>query len=73
LANFGHNPGRLAITAEQNMSEPKKEEKKETGIEVDSVTFDSNGEVEGVDESVLDGVAGGLQAGDSGCINGFNC
>jgi hypothetical protein len=56
------------------MSEPNKnEEKKKTGIEVDSVTFDSNGEVEGLDESVLDSAAGGLMAGDSGCINGANC
>jgi hypothetical protein len=51
----------------------KQEEKKETGIEVESVTFDSNGEVVGVDEAVLDSVAGGLVADNQGCVNGFNC
>lgn len=33
---------------------------KETGIEVDKVVFDSNGQVLHVDDEVLDGVAGGL-------------
>lgn len=33
---------------------------KETGIEVETVVFDSNGQVIGVADEILDSVAGGL-------------
>jgi hypothetical protein len=65
--------GLWAIYLEKSMNEQIKKDEKKIGIEVDSVTFDSNGEVVGLDDSVLDNVAGGLMDSDSGCINGANC
>jgi hypothetical protein len=51
----------------------KNEVKKETGIEVETVTFDEKGEVVGLDQEVLDSVAGGLLADDNtGCGNSVN-
>lgn len=58
------------------MSEQKKNDSPEKpGIDVETVTFDANGNVQGVEDSELDDVAGGLMVADkdSGCINGFNC
>jgi len=47
---------------------------KKEGIEVDGVTFDANGQAQGLADSELNDVAGGLMAeADSGCINGANC
>lgn len=58
------------------MSEQTKEQNvTKEGIEVDEVTFDANGKVQGVEESDLDDVAGGLMVAkdNSGCINAWNC
>jgi hypothetical protein len=61
------------------MSEPNNNEtKKETGIEVENITFDDKGQVAGLDESVLDEAAGGLASVDAGvnaeaCINLYKC
>jgi hypothetical protein len=49
------------------MTEQKKDEIKKDGIDLDAVTFDANGAVEGLDDTELDDVAG---AGNNGCING---
>lgn len=57
------------------MSEQNKNEvAKETGIELDNITFDANGEVKGLDDVALDDVAGGLLEadGNTGCGNTAN-
>lgn len=43
---------------------------KAQGIDLDKVTIDANGEVDGLDDDLLDSVAGGLAAGP-GC--NYNC
>lgn len=57
------------------MSEQNKNDVKKDGIEVDEVTFDANGNAQGLEDSELNDIAGGLMeaAGDKGCINGANC
>lgn len=42
---------------------------KEQGIDLDKITIDANGEIDGLDDSVLDNVAGGLAP--PGC--NYNC
>jgi hypothetical protein len=56
--------------SEQNKSEVKQE----TGVDIERVTFDENGELIGLDEAALDDVAGGLAVADSnkGCGNSVN-
>lgn len=56
------------------MSEQNKNEvKKETGVEIEGVTFDEKGEVVGLDEDILDDVAGGLVSeNNTGCGNSAN-
>jgi hypothetical protein len=52
---------------------------KETGIEVETVVFDSDGQVVGVPDEILDSVAGGLMIEDDcngacgNTANGVNC
>jgi hypothetical protein len=59
-------------------------EKKETsvekqeGIDVSNVNFDPNGQVDGLDDSVLDDAAGGVLSVDestntAGCGNAYKC
>jgi hypothetical protein len=48
----------------------------DTGIELDKVTFDADGKVEGLDEETLDSVAGGLMmepGNNNGCGNNVSC
>jgi hypothetical protein len=49
------------------MTEQTKEEIKKEGIDLETVTFDANGAVEGLDDTELDDVAG---AGNGKCANG---
>lgn len=45
----------------QNQSKQiEKEDSEKSGLHVDKVTFGANGEPEGLDDSVLDQLAGGL-------------
>lgn len=57
------------------MSEPLRERIKKEGIDIDEVTFDADGRVQGVEDSELDDVAGGVMAveDNSGCVNGLKC
>lgn len=55
--------------SEQNNNEVKKE----TGVAIEGATFDEKGEIVGVDEELLDDVAGGLLAeNNTGCGNSAN-
>lgn len=55
------------------MSEQKKTEvTKETGVELNVVTFDEKGEIVGLDEEILDDVSAGLMENNSGCNNSAN-
>jgi hypothetical protein len=60
----------MTIIAAQPNESAMDNETKQDGIDVDKVDFDKNGMPEGLDDELLDGVAGGIlvanQSGDCG-------
>lgn len=55
------------------MTEDSKDPKKKQGIDVDNINFDEDGEANGLDDDILDSIAGGLQEDNGNCPCNSGC